>query len=72
MEALRILEDRYGIQNIEHHLSSGDVVIYLPRSEDAEVGWPYVFTDRQAKYLVVHPIPDKDIRQGKFPSDWPR
>ena len=70
-EAMRILEDRYGIQNIEHHLSSGDVVIYLPQSEGAEVRWPYIFTDRQAKYLAVHPIVIDDIRRNRFPRDWP-
>jgi hypothetical protein len=70
-EALTILEDRYGIQNIEHHLSSGDVVIYLPQSEGAEVRWPYIFTDRQARYLAVHPILIEDIRRNRFPSDWP-
>ena len=70
-EALRILEDRYGIQNIEHHLSSGDVVIYLPQSESAEVLWPYVFTDRQAKYMAVHPILIEDILKNRFPHDWP-
>jgi hypothetical protein len=69
-EALRILEDRYGIQNIEHH-PSNDVVIYLPQSEGAEVRWPFIFTDRQAKYLAVHPISDEDIRRNRFPRDWP-
>ncbi len=70
-EALTILEDRYGIQNIEHDLTSGDVVIYLPQSEDAEVLWPYVFTEAQARYLAVHPIPIEDIRRNEFPRDWP-
>jgi hypothetical protein len=70
-EALTILEDRYGIQNIEHNLSSGDVVIYLPESEDAEVLWPYIFTEAQVKYLAEHPIPIEDIRRNKFPHDWP-
>jgi hypothetical protein len=28
-EALRILEDRYGIENIEYHPINGNVVIYL-------------------------------------------
>jgi hypothetical protein len=69
--AVRILEERYGIQNIEHHPNNGDVAIYLPQSEGAEVRWPFVFTDRQAKYLAVHPISDEDIRRNRFPRDWP-
>ena len=71
MDAVRILEERYGIQNVEHQPSIGDVVIYLPQSEGAEVRWPYLFTDRQAKYLAVHPISDEDIRRNQFPCDWP-
>jgi hypothetical protein len=67
-EALRILEDRFGIQNIEHYLSNGDVVIYLPRSEGAEVRWPYIFKNMQAKYLAVYPISDEDIRRNRFPA----
>jgi hypothetical protein len=70
-EALTILEDRYGIQNIEHDLTSGHVVIYLPESEDAEVLWPYIFTEGQAQYLAVHPVPIEDIRKNRFPRDWP-
>jgi hypothetical protein len=70
-EALTILEDRYGIQNIEHDLTSGDVVIYLPESEDAEVLWPYIFTEGQVQYLAVHPVPIEDIRRNRFPRDWP-
>jgi hypothetical protein len=70
-EALTILEDRYGIQNIEHDLTSGDLVIYLPQSEDAEVLWPYIFTGGQVQYLAVHPILIEDIRRNRFPRDWP-
>jgi hypothetical protein len=51
--------------------TNGDVVIYLPQSEGAEERWPYLFTDRQAKYLAVHPISDKDIRRNRFPRNWP-
>ena len=70
-EALTILEDRYGIQNIEHDLTSGAVVIYLPKSEGAEVLWPYIFTEGQVLYLAVHPILIEDIRRNQFPRDWP-
>jgi hypothetical protein len=70
-EALTILEDRYGIENIEHDLTSGDVVIYLPESEDAEVLWPYIFTEGQVRYLAVHLIPIEDIRRNRFPRGWP-
>jgi len=70
-EALTILEERYGIENIEHDLTSGDVVIYLPQSEDGEVLWPYIFTEGQVQYLAVHPILIEDIRRNRFPRDWP-
>jgi hypothetical protein len=70
-EALTILEDRYGIQNIEHDRTSGDVIIYLPESENAEVLWPYIFTEGQVQYLAVHPVPIEDIRRNRFPRDWP-
>jgi hypothetical protein len=71
IDAIRILEDRYGIENIEHHPTTGDVVIFLPEREGAEIHWPYVFTDCQAKYLAVQPIPNEDIRKSRFPPDWP-
>ena len=71
MDALKILEGRYGVRNIEHHPTNGDVVIYLPEFEGSEVLWPYVFTDRQAKYLAVNHVSNKDIRQSRFPADWP-
>jgi hypothetical protein len=70
-EALRILGDRYGIPNIGHNPVNGDVVIHLPVSEVAELLWPYIFTDMQAKYLAVHPLSDEDIRRNRFPHDWP-
>jgi hypothetical protein len=70
-EALRILGDRYGIRSVGHHPSNGDVVVYLPVSEGADLLWPYIFTDRQAKYLAVHSISTEDIRSNKFPHDWP-
>jgi hypothetical protein len=48
IDAIRILEDRYGIENIEHHPTTGELVIYLPEREGAEILWPSVFTDCQA------------------------
>ena len=70
-EALRVLEERYGVENIEHDASNGEMVIYLAEREGTEVLWPYTFTDRQAKYLALHPILNEDIRRNSFPHDWP-
>ena len=71
IDAVRILEKRYGVKNVKHVPEGGDVFIYLPTADDAEQTWPYPFTQWQAKYLAVHPIPVEDIRQHRFPSDWP-
>jgi hypothetical protein len=71
IDAIRILEARYGVSNVNHKPDGGDVVVYLPVADDVEQRWPHRLTQWQAKYLAVRSIPDEDIRQGKFPGDWP-
>jgi hypothetical protein len=71
IDAVRSLEERYGLENVKHEPDGGDVVIHLPIADGAEQRSPHRFTQWQAKYLAVHHIPDEAIRQGKFPSDWP-
>jgi hypothetical protein len=68
---VRILAGRYALENVKHEPDGGDVVIYLPKGDGAEQRLAYRFTQWQARYLAVHPILTEDIRQGRFPSDWP-
>ena len=70
-ETLKSLVERYGIERVRHHPDTGDVVIELPLKEASELLWPYIFTWQQAKYLSANPISDEDIRQHRFPPDWP-
>jgi hypothetical protein len=70
-QVLEILLNRYGRGNVEYRPVGGDVVIRIRDSDDTDVTSPYIFTDMQAKYLAVNPISDEDIRQSRFPPDWP-
>jgi hypothetical protein len=72
IDKIRVLEERYGVQNVRHLPDGGDVVIYLTDSDDGEgIASPYRLTWQQAAYLADHSISNDDLRQHRLPDDWP-
>jgi hypothetical protein len=71
IDKIRILEERYREENVRQEPTGGDVIIYFPDSEGSQTLSPHRLTWQQAAYLADHPISNDDMRQGRFPADWP-
>ena len=68
-EALQLLDERFPGGNRHYHPSSGEVFISLPlkNGEVFRVG----LTWQQAKYLAHNRLSGDDIKDSRFPADWP-
>jgi hypothetical protein len=67
---MRVLRERFPNGGLEHlPANGGDVFISLPLSDGGS--FRAVLTWQQAKYLAYSQLTGDDVREGKFPPDWP-
>jgi len=66
-----VLEERFGIKHVHHNSSNGQFTIDIPPPPGGDQMLERRFTWLQAKYLSVRDVSDADLRNGRFPEDWP-
>jgi hypothetical protein len=69
-QSLKQLGERFPNGKIEHHPQGGDVFISLPLKDGGE--FRAALTWQQAKYLAVSHMTGDDLRDQRFPEDWPK
>jgi hypothetical protein len=66
-----VLEERFGIKHVHHNSSNDQFTIDIPPPPGGDEMLQRRFTWQQAKYLSVRDVSDDDLRNGRFPEDWP-
>jgi hypothetical protein len=68
-DALQALKQRFPEGNLDYHPVGGDVFVTLPLSDGgsfrAALKW------EQAKYLAYTRLTSDEVKEDRFPPDWP-
>jgi hypothetical protein len=68
-QALKVLKERFPDGNIEHHPHPGDVLVSVTLADGGS--FRAGLTWQQAKYLAFSQLTGDDLRDQRFPEDWP-
>ena len=68
-DAMRLLRQRFPEGNLRHEQPDGEVLISLPLQDGGT--FRAILTWQQAKYLAYSKLTGNDLKDCRFPPNWP-
>lgn len=70
-EMLQILNSRYGQNGVDVPTGADNIHVHVP-VQGSELLFTAILTVAQARFLAMNPISGGDLKNGRFPQDWPQ